>query len=85
LAVAVLGADVPEVIVEVAIVPTGHQPVHVSLELLEPSPDKVVGVELLRFNLSDRGKRDNNPTDNNSVARYSDMLEGPTITQKLGT
>ena len=84
MAVGVLGANIPEVIVEVTIIPAGYQSVHVSLELLKPSSDKVVGVELFCFNLADRRERDNNPTDNDSIARYSDMLEGPTITQKLG-
>ena len=84
MAVGVSGAGVSEVIVEVALVPAGYQPVQVSLELLEPSGDKVVGVKLLCLDLSDRRERDNNPTDNDSVARYADMLEGPTITQELG-
>jgi hypothetical protein len=84
-AVGIGSAGIAEVIVKVVFVITIYQMIQVPPQLPEPSLDKVLGVELDCFNLSDRRLCDNDPTNDNSVARYSDMLEGPTIAQELGT
>jgi len=53
--------------------------------LLEPNIDQVLGVDLDRLNLADHGLGYDNSSNHDSIARYSEMLEGPTIAQKLRT
>jgi len=42
-------------------------------------------IDFNRFDLPDVRKGNDNATHNNSIARYSVMLEGPAITQELGS
>jgi len=53
--------------------------------LLEPFLDEVLGIDLDRFDLPYRGESNDDPANHDSVARYSETLEGPTITQELGS
>ena len=80
----VRGTSFSQVVVEVALIPASHQAVQIPLELLKPAVNEVLRIKLLRLDLSDRSERDNNPTDDDSVARYAEMLEGPAIAQELG-
>lgn len=83
-AVGVRSTRVSQVVVEIALLPTLDKAVQVSSELFKPTRDQGFAVYFDRLCLGDFRLFDNNSADNDSVARNSDMLEGPAITQELG-
>jgi hypothetical protein len=65
-------------------VPHSAEPDEIAAELLKPAVYKELRVGFNRFDLTDFFSRNDNASNDCSVARYSDMLQGPTITQELG-
>ena len=82
---AVCCAGVSEIVVKISFFPRGDEAVEIPPGLLIPSVDEVLGIDLDRLDLADCGESNDDPANHDSVARYSVMLEGPTIAQELGS
>jgi len=82
-AVRISGAGIAEVVVEIGVLPAPAKPVQVPAKLLVPQIYEVLGIDFDRLDLADHGLGYDDSSNHSSVARNSEMLEGPTIAQKL--
>jgi len=82
--VGVRSTGVSQVVVEVVFIPAVHQGDQVAAELLLPSLNEELMVDFDGLDLTDLREVNDNTSDDDSVDRYSVMLAGPTIAQKLG-
>lgn len=83
-AVPIHGAGLAEVVVPPFFVVALHELVQVTPKLLKPAVDQELRVDFDGLDLADFLRGDDNAPNDDSVATYSEMLEGPTIAQKLG-
>lgn len=81
---AVGNTGVAEIVVEVAFVPRPPEAPKVAPELVEPAIYKELSVGFDCLDLADFFERNDNSSNDCSIARNSVMLEGPTIAQELG-